>query len=358
MSFQANSSTPIVQPLPANVQNLRRAAPNHHQMQEDQTANKRARMLDPMDQQTEMDGWIHQQQSPQNLGQAGSSPSNHQEGDILASQPAPMLMDHEEQLHPGFFQGPLVPTELLLQNQEADPEEPEGCPRFRCKKLERTVNRLRQERNDYKNKCEKYKDYKRKYKTTVAENEELKDYKKQCEAMAAEMRKLKEENEKLKKNGIAVLSPLTPDSLAEQQPSTSSSVPVRTIKEEPIDYEDSEPLPSVDKTAQWIESLLQDEDFQMIRNPNALHVIPEDGFKDRKDALIFLMSNTPESYQFENNNGSTWKSLNKTEKQQWKDSIKKLAAMRDEQVKVGLIKILNVDSIVPTSLPQLLPVQQ
>ncbi|ULU08098.1 hypothetical protein L3Y34_019286 [Caenorhabditis briggsae] len=176
--------------------------------------------------------------------------------------------------------------------------------------------------------------------------------------MAAEMRKLKEENEKLKKNGIAVLSPLTPDSLAEQQPSTSSSVPVRTIKEEPIDYEDSEPLPSVDKTAQWIESLLQDEDFQMIRNPNALHVIPEDGFKDRKDALIFLMSNTPESYQFENNNGSTWKSLNKTEKQQWKDSIKKLAAMRDEQVKVGLIKILNVDSIVPTSLPQLLPVQQ
>ncbi|CAO4366863.1 unnamed protein product [Caenorhabditis nigoni] len=380
MSFQA---TPIVQALPANVQNLRRAAPS----QEDQPANKRARMMDPMDQPNEMNVWTHPHH--QHLNQAGPSTSNHhqmmQEGS--SSSGCPMPMDHEDQLHPGYFQGPLVPTEMLVPNQDSDQEETKDSLRLCNQKLEKTVNRLRQERNDLSkalDSCnEKKRKYRRQWKDVVAENE----------AMAAEMKKLKEELASLKKNGMTVASPLTPESLAEQQPSTSSPVPVRIIKEEPIDYQESEPLPPVNETAQWIESLLQDNDIQTVWNPDIPDEVPVDGFLNRGVAVGFLANKTSDSYIFErlegwknyifnkdnykivpqdvprlrrvdffyksiNKNGPSWKSLSNTDKQSWKDSIKKLAGIMDEQVKVGLIRILNVDSIAPTSLPQLFPVQQ
>ncbi|CAR99074.1 Protein CBG28054 [Caenorhabditis briggsae] len=40
-----------------------------------------------------------------------------------------------------------------------------------------------------------------------------------------------------------------------------------------------------------------------------------------------------------------WKSLDKIEKQHWKDCMKNLAATRDEQVKFGLIRILQKKTI-------------
>ncbi|PIC48206.1 hypothetical protein B9Z55_007274 [Caenorhabditis nigoni] len=401
MSFQA---TPIVQALPANVQNLRRAAPNDHQMQEVHPAVKRARMENPIEQQAEMNVWTHPQH--QHLNQAGPSTSNHhQEGPSSNGVPVSMPMNHEDQLHPGCFQGPLVPTEMLVPNQETDQEEPEGCHRPLCKKLEKSLEKVNQRKNEYKRKyketekalescTEKKTGYKSQCRDLAAENERLKKYERQCTDMAVEMKKLKEELASLKKNGIAVLSPLTPaDSPEEQQPSTSSSVPVMAIKEEPKDYEESEPPPPVNETAQWIEFLLQDNDIEIAQNPDIPDEVPVDGFLNRGVAVGFLANKTSDSYHYENRegwknyvfnkdnymivpqdvprlrrvdffyksfnkNGPSWKSLSNTDKQSWKDSIKKLASIMDEQVKVGLIRILNVDSVVPTLPPQLFPVQQ